>query len=113
MRYVFLLWGDEAADAAMTAEERREIVQEHIGFSQQLRDRGAFVAGEGLDVSTTAKLVRRGTPGGGVSDGPFLETKEQLGGFYLVECDDIDEAIELARELPPSPGLTVEIRPVP
>ena len=113
MRYLLLLWGDEAAEAAMTDDERRAIVRQHVDFGRQLRDRGALVAGEGLGVSTTAKLVRRAGPGAHVSDGPFLETKEQLGGFYLVECDGMDEAVELAGNLPPSPGLIVEVRPVP
>ena len=72
-----------------------------------LRDRGALIGGEPLESSAGAAVVRDGRR---VSDGPYAETKEQLGGYYLVECRDRDEAIELARAVPVSPGLAVEVR---
>jgi hypothetical protein len=108
MRFLFLLYGDEAAELAMTAEARRAIVDEHIAFSSRLRDRGAMVAGDPLVTTREAFVVRDGA----TTDGPYVETKEQLGGYYLVECGSREEAEALAREVPRSPGSFVEVRPI-
>jgi hypothetical protein len=112
MRYLILLYGDEQAEESTTAEERRAIVDEHIALGRRLREAGAHVAGEALAGSSEARVLRReaGTPL--VTDGPYAETKEQLGGFYLLECADIEEALAWAEQIPQSPGLVVEIRPV-
>jgi hypothetical protein len=106
MKFLLLLRDDPDAVAAMTPEQRGAIVDEHIAYSQMLRERGAYVIGEALDGS--AATVR---PGGSplVTDGPFAETKEEVGGFYLIECPSRAEAIELAKQVPRSPGLTVEV----
>jgi hypothetical protein len=110
MLFAFLLYGDETGEAGLTADERRAIVEGHIAFSRMLRERDALRFGEALAPSTDAAVVRPHLRG--VSDGPFAETKEQLGGLYVVECTDRDEAIELARQIPDSPGLAIEIRPI-
>ncbi len=110
MMFAFLLYGDEAGEAALTADERRAIVEGHIAFSTMLRERDALRFGEALAPSAEAAVLRHRLRG--VSDGPFAETKEQLGGLYVVECADRDEAIELARQLPDSPGLVIEVRPI-
>ena len=110
MKFAFLLYGDEAAESALTADERRAIVEGHIAFSRTLRERDALRFGEALGPSTEAATLRPRRRG--VSDGPFAETKEQLGGLYVVECADRDEAIELARQIPDSPGLVIEVRPI-
>ena len=107
MKFLLLLYGDEAAEAALGPAERRAIVDRHQEFSRMLLDRSALIGGEPLAPSTGAVVVRDERR---VSDGPFAETKEQLGGYYLVECRDRDEAIELARQVPVSPGLAVEVR---
>ena len=107
MKYLLLLYGDEAAEAALTPAERRAIVDRHVEFSRMLRDRKALLGSDPLGPSAEAAVVRNG---GRVSDGPFAETKEQLGGYYLVECADREAAIELARQIPASPGLAVEVR---
>ena len=107
MKFLLLLYGDEAAEAALSPAERGAIVDRHQEFSRMLLDRGALIGGEPLAPSRGAAVVRDGRR---VSDGPFAETKEQLGGYYLVECRDRDEAIELARGVPVSPGLAVEVR---
>jgi hypothetical protein len=109
MKFLLLLYGDEAAEAALAPEARRAIVQRHIDWSRLLRDRGALVSGEALTSPREAVVVRRG---GRRSDGPFAETKEQLGGFYVLECGSRDEAVEYARLAPESPGLVVEVRPI-
>jgi hypothetical protein len=110
VKFAFLLYGDEAAESALTANERRLIVEGHLAFSKMLRERDALRFGEALAPSTTAATVRPRRRG--VSDGPFAETKEQLGGLYVVECANRDEAVELARQIPDSPGLVIEVRPI-
>jgi hypothetical protein len=110
MRYLFLLWGDEAAELALSGAERRAIVESHTAFSRTIRDEGRVVSGEPLGPSRNGLIVRRN---GSVTDGPFLETKEQLGGFYLIECRDDADATAVATRIPSSPGLTIEIRAIP
>jgi hypothetical protein len=112
MRYLLSLYGDEQAERSLTAEERRAIVDQHIELGRRLREAGALVASEALTDSSEAKVLRRDGEQSLVTDGPFAETKEQLGGFYLLECADIDEALAWAEQVPRSPGLVAEIRPV-
>jgi hypothetical protein len=106
MRFLFLIRGDSEAEAALRPDERRTIVAEHVAYAAMLRDRGAYVLGEALtgDVAT----VRPGDKPF-VTDGPFAETKEAVGGFYVVDCDDRDNALDLAARIPASPGLAVEV----
>ena len=108
MQFLFLLYGDEAAELALTPQQRRAMVDDHIAYSRGLRERGVYVGGDPLVESAQALVIRDGA----VSDGPFAETKEQLGGYYLVECASREEAIALAREVPRSPGSLVEVRPI-
>jgi hypothetical protein len=108
MRFLFLIHGDAEAEAAMTPDERRAIVDEHVAYASLLRERGAYVLGEALAGTETAAVVRPGERPL-VTDGPFAETKEAVGGFYVVDCATRDEAIELAGRVPPSPGVTVEV----
>jgi hypothetical protein len=109
MRYLLLLYGDETAELALSPEERGAILAAHGTFSRSLQERGWLVGGEPLQASSTAAVVHEG---GLVTDGPFIETKEQLGGYYVVECPGLEEALQAAREIPPSPGLKVEVRPL-
>jgi hypothetical protein len=114
VRYLLLLYDDAAAIEAMPPEARRAIVDEHIAYSRMLRERGAHVYADPLDGPETARTIRfddGAEPT--ITDGPFLETKEALGGFYVIDCPTIDDAIELARQVPRSPGLTAELRPIP
>ena len=106
MRFLFLIHGDSDAEAAMTADERRAIVGEHMRYGAMLRERGAHVLGEAL--SGEAAVVRPGERPL-VTDGPFAETKEGVGGFYVVECASRDEALELASKVPLSPSVAVEV----
>jgi hypothetical protein len=109
MRFLFLIHGDSEAEAALTPAERRAIVDEHIAYGAMLRKRGAHVLGEAL--TGEAVTVRPGEKPF-VVDGPFAETKEGVGGFYVVECASRGEAVELAAQVPRSPGVTVEVLPV-
>ena len=111
MRYLFLLWGDEAAELALSADERTAIVRAHGAFLRGLLDAGRTATGEPLGPARDGLVVRPRKPS--ATDGPFLETKEQLGGFYVIECADRDDAVGVARGIPASPGLVVEIRPIP
>jgi hypothetical protein len=106
MRYLILLHGDEAAEARLSADERRRIVEGHLEFARRAPERGYKVSGDSLETSAKAFTIRKGK----VTDGPFAETKEQVGGYYIVECGGRDEVIELAREIPDSPGLVIDIR---
>jgi hypothetical protein len=108
MRFVILLYGDEAAELAMPAEALTEIVARHGALARRLAAEGRLVAGEGLRPTHTATTVREGV----VSDGPFAEAREQLGGLYIVDCADLDDALAIAKQVPRSPGLAVEVRPV-
>ncbi len=76
-----------------------------------LRERGAYVLGEALEGRDSAAVVRPGEKPF-VTDGPFAETKEAVGGFYVVECESREEALELAGRVPPSPGAAVEVLPI-
>ena len=81
-------------------------------YTRRSSDAGAFLAGEGLQESATATTVRiEGDGERVVTDGPFAETKEQVGGFYLLECENLDEALEWAKKVP-APGGAIEVRPV-
>ena len=108
MKFLFLIHGDDEAEGAMTPDERRAIVAEHMAFADMLRNRGAYVLGEALEGRESAAVVRRGAKPF-VTDGPFAETKEAVGGFYVVECASREEALELAGKVPPSPGTAVEV----
>jgi hypothetical protein len=111
MRFLFLIHGDTDAEEAMSPEERRAIVGEHIAYASMLRERGVHVLGEALHDSSKGAVVRPGEKPF-VTDGPFAETKEGVGGFYVVECTSRDEAIELAGHVPRSPGVAVEVLPI-
>lgn len=114
MKYLLLLYGDPAAEATLTDAERRAIVGEHIRFGQVLDERNAKVVGEALDGPAGTRTVRFASEGGDayVTDGPFLEAKESIGGFYVLSCAGIDEAIDLAKQVPRSPGLVAELHPI-
>jgi hypothetical protein len=106
MRFLFLIHGDSAAENALTRDERRAMVGEHMRYGAMLRERGVYVLGEAL--TGEAAVVRTGEKPL-VTDGPFAETKEAVGGFYVVDCESRDEALELAGKVPPSPGALVEV----
>jgi hypothetical protein len=109
MKYLLLLYGDEEAEAALTPEERRAIVEAHLRFHSRLEERGALVHGEPLNGRSAAFAVQpRGSGRRIVTDGPFAETKEQLGSYYVVECENRAEAESIALAIPASPGLVVE-----
>ncbi|SRR6266545_7853582 len=108
MRYLLLLAGDEPAEAALPEAELQRILTEHGTFADRLRSDNAYVFGAALDRSSNATTVA----GGVLTDGPFAEGREQIGGFYVIDAPDLDKALEYAGQMPASPGLRIEIRPV-
>jgi hypothetical protein len=108
MRFLCLVHGDEEAEASMSRDEMRAIVEQHMAFAAALRDQGKLVLGEALRGSDSSAVVRPGRAPL-VTDGPFSTTKEVVGGFYVVECESRDEALELAGQIPESPGAAVEV----
>jgi hypothetical protein len=112
MKYLLTLFGDESRFADRTPEEMAENMKAWDAYTRETRDAGSFLGGEGLQPSATATTVQIQESGEPiVSDGPFAETKEQLGGYYLLECENLDEALSWAKKIP-MPGGTVEVRPV-
>jgi hypothetical protein len=112
MKYLLALIGDESGWADRTPEQQAEAMKAWDTFTRDAIDAGAFLGGEGLQPSSTATCVKIQPDGDAiVSDGPFAETKEQLGGYYLLDCKDLDDALAWAKRIP-MPGGTVEVRPV-
>ena len=113
MKYLLLLFGDESSWADMTEEEAGAELAAYERYGEEATKAGVFVAGEGLQPTSTATTMRIAGGERILSDGPFAETKEQLGGFYVLECKDLDEAVEWAAKLPSAQqGGVTEIRPV-
>ena len=112
MRYALLIYGDENAREATGADERKAMYQEYDKFGAWLAEKGWMRGGEELDSTRTATTVR--VRGGETlsTDGPFTETKEQLGGYFLIECDDLDQAIEAAARIPGASFGSIEVRPL-
>jgi hypothetical protein len=111
MKYALLVYEDESAYGGdKSGEAIEKLVGKHMAFSQELGAKR--LGGQGLKTITSATTVR--TTGGKktVHDGPFAETKEQLGGFYLVEAANLDEAIEIAKKVPLLKDGSIEVRPV-
>jgi len=112
VKFLLLIHGDAAADAALTDDERRAIVDRHLAYGRYLSERGARVASEALDAPETGRTIRFEGDRMIVTDGPFLETKEALGGFYVLEAGSIEEATELVQPVPRSPGFVAELLPI-
>ena len=109
-QYLILIYADEAAWAGATPDENAQLLKEHVEFGQ--RYESVIRGGNALQSATTATSIRPGPAGGSaVTDGPFAETKEALGGYYLIEAADLDEAVAVAKQVPTRFG-GVEVRPV-
>jgi hypothetical protein len=112
MKYLLTLFGDESGWGERTPEQQAEAMKAWDDYTNAVTEAGVFEGGEGLQPSATATTVRIPESGDPiVSDGPFAETKEQLGGYYLLDCKDLDDALAWAKRIP-MPGGTVEVRPV-
>lgn len=114
MKYLLLLGGTEGEEQDnIPPEQMAAIMEPWNRYGQEVAESGVFLAGEGLRPSATATTVWHRAGGERiVTDGPFAETKEQIGGFYLLECKDLDEALDWAKKVPVGEGSAVEVRPV-
>jgi hypothetical protein len=112
MQYMLLIYGDESSWGSRSEEDRGQVIEAYGAFTQELQQAGAMVAGDALQPTQTATTVRVKEGETLMTDGPFAETKEQLGGYYLIEADSLDEAIEWAAKVPAAREGSVEVRPV-
>ena len=112
MKYVLLIFGNEVEGSKRSAELMGAMLKEYGAFTESIRQNGNFVGGERLQPTSTATTVRVRDEKTLTTDGPFAETKEQLGGFYLIDAKDIDEAIAIAARIPGARHGSVEVRPV-
>jgi hypothetical protein len=112
MKYLLLIYGEEGAWAHMSEAEQGQIFQDYMDYTNGINKSGHYISGEALQPIATATTVRVKNGKTLTTDGPFAETREQLGGFYMVEAKDLDEAIELAARIPGSRHGSIEVRPI-
>ena len=112
MQYLCLIYTDESADARMTREEGQAIMGEYFAFTEGIKKSGHYVGGNPLQPTKTASTVRVRQGKVSTTDGPFAETKEQLGGYYLIEAKDLNDAISIASKIPAARSGSVEVRPI-
>ena len=112
MRYVLMICTDEATEAAASPDETSSMMAAYMAFGEEMGSRGVLQGGERLRPTTDATTVRVRDGEVLTSDGPFAETKEQIGGYYVVDCKDLDEAIDLAAKLPGAIHGSIEVRPI-
>jgi hypothetical protein len=112
MQYLLLIYGAEGAWTSMTEAESSRMTQAFGTFTQKIMAGGNYKGGNRLQPTATATTVRVRDGKRVVTDGPFAETKEQLGGYYLIEAADLDEATSLAAEIPSAAFGSIEVRPI-
>jgi hypothetical protein len=112
MKYLCLIYENEKAFETMSPADGEAIMSEYFAFTDGIRRSGQYVAGEALQPTQTATTVKVRNGKVSTTDGPFAETKEQLGGFYLIEAKDLNEAIQVAAKIPSARHGTIEVRPV-
>ncbi|WP_369721722.1 MULTISPECIES: YciI family protein [unclassified Bradyrhizobium] len=112
MQYLLLIYRNEAKLSNMSPADRQAVSAEYGVYTQSIIQSGNFKAGDGLQPTTTATTVRVREGKTLTTDGPFAETREQLGGYYLVEAKDLDTAIALAARIPEAREGSIEVRPV-
>jgi hypothetical protein len=112
VQYLLLIYEAEGAWKTMTEAEQSQMFTEYMTFTQSIKDSGNFIAGEALQPIATATTVRIRDGKTLTTDGPFAETREQLGGFYLVNAKDLDEARAIAARIPAVRTGSIEVRPV-
>lgn len=112
MRYLCLIYDEEAKLGSMPKSEADAFMGEYFAFTEDVKARGQYVSGEALQPVSTATTVRVRNGSVVTTDGPFAETTEQLGGFYLIEARDLNEAIQVAARIPSARIGSVEVRPI-
>jgi hypothetical protein len=112
MKYLCLIYGDEKLWETMSKAEADAEMAEYFAFTDDVRAAGQYIAGEALQPVATATTVRVRDGKVSTTDGPFAETREQLGGFYLIQARDLNEAIQVAAKIPTARIGSVEVRPI-
>ena len=112
MEYLLLIYSDESQRAEMTPEEMEVALKGWFDYTDWLREKGWHRAGEALTPTASATTIRERNGEILTTDGPFAETKEQLAGYYLIECENLDQAIEAASRIPAVDRGSIEVRPV-
>jgi hypothetical protein len=112
MQYLLLIYGADIDSASLSPEAFQTEMDEYNAYTKEVRDRNLLVSSEALHPTRTATTVRVRDGKTMTTDGPFAETKEVLGGYYLLNCKDLDEAIEMAAKIPGAKHGSIEIRPV-
>jgi hypothetical protein len=112
MKFIALIYNDESRYSEATAEETAATFQAHGEFGQAAGEAGVFAGGDGLQPTVAATTLRVRDGERMLTDGPYAETKEQLGGYYALECKDLDEALAWAARIPEAKTGAIEVRPV-
>jgi len=112
MRYILLIYSKETDWTTLPDKEKGEMYQQYVAFTESLRKSGHYVAGDGLEPTTTATTVRVRNGKTLTTDGPFAETREQLGGYYLIDAKNLDDATAVASRIPGAMMGSIEVRPV-
>ena len=112
MRYLCLIYEAEKNWATMPKEQSDAMMGEYFAFTEGIRQGGQYIGGEALQPTSTATTVRVRNGKTATTDGPFAETKEQLGGYYLINAKDLNEAIQIAARIPSSRVGSIEVRPI-
>jgi hypothetical protein len=112
MRYLLIIANEESGFAEASAEDLANMSAAYEVFGKDMAERGVLLGGERLRPTTDATTVRVRNGDVLTSDGPFAETKEQVGGYYLADCKDLDEAIEVASKIPGAQWGSIEVRPI-
>jgi hypothetical protein len=112
MRYIALIYTDESRDATQTPEQQQATMAAYYAFGDAATKAGVMGTGDALEGTNMATTVRVRNGELMTTDGPFAETKEQLGGFYILNCKDLDEAVKWAAKIPASEYGSIEVRPI-
>jgi hypothetical protein len=112
MKYLCLIYDTEARWTTMSKDEGQRLMKEYFAFTDDIKKSGHMLAGDSLMPTSTATTVRVRNGKLGTTDGPFAETKEQLGGFYMIDAKDLNEAIQIAARIPGAKTGSIEVRPV-
>jgi hypothetical protein len=112
MKYLLMIYGDEASQAALSPEEGAQMMAAYDKFGEEFGAKGVMRGGERLRPTSDATTVRVRNGQLATADGPYAETKEQIGGYFVIECDNLDEAIGVAAAVPAAHVGAVEVRPI-
>ena len=112
MKFMFTIYHDENVLDAMPEQEMQALVDSAIEYAEDIRESGHYIASDALQGTGTARTIRVRAGKASTTAGPFVETKEQLGGFFVIEAKDMDEACAVAARFPPARVAVIEVRPV-